>query len=63
MTETAAPEKLAYSIPELARATGLSVDSIYKAIRNQELVTKKFGSKPLILREEAERWLLSLSDD
>jgi excisionase family DNA binding protein len=56
-------EKLSYSIRELAEATGLSVDSIYKAIRDKDLTTKKFGTKPLVLREEAERWLKSLPSD
>jgi excisionase family DNA binding protein len=63
MTSTAPPHKLAYSIPELAEATGLSKDSIYKAIKNEELVKSMFGTKPIILRAEAERWLSTLSTD
>lgn len=53
-------EKLSYSLASLAEATDLSVDSIQKAIKRDELAPSYFGSKPIILRDEARRWLASL---
>lgn len=55
--------KLSYSLASLADATDLSVDSIQKAIKKDELVPSYFGSKPIILRDEARRWLDSLPND
>ncbi|WP_344013986.1 hypothetical protein, partial [Microbacterium natoriense] len=52
--------KLSYSLASLAEATDLSVDSIQKAIKKDELVPSYYGSKPIILREEARRWLENL---
>lgn len=56
-------DKLSYSLASLADATDLSVDSIQKAIKKDELVASYFGSKPIILRDEARRWLDSLPND
>lgn len=56
-------DKLSYSLASLADATDLSVDSIQKAIKKAELVPSYFGSKPIILRDEARRWLDSLPND
>jgi len=56
-------DKLSYSYQSLSEATDLSVDSIQKAVKNNELVASYFGSKPLILRDEARRWLASLPNE
>lgn len=56
-------DKLSYSVPNLAAATDLSVDSIQKAIRAGDLVANYFGSKPLVTRDEARRWLDSLPNE
>lgn len=56
-------DKLSYSVQNLAAATDLSVDSIQKAIKKDELVPSYFGSKPIILRDEARRWLASLPNE
>ena len=53
-------DRLAYSIKNLATAIDLSDETLRKAIIAGELVPSYAGSKPLILREEAERWLRSL---
>ncbi|WP_404474769.1 hypothetical protein [Microbacterium aerolatum] len=53
-------DKLSYSMASLAEATDLSVDSIQKAIKRGDLVANYFGSKPLITRDEARRWLEAL---
>lgn len=53
-------DKLSYSVQNLAGATDLSVDSIQKAIKRGDLVANYFGTKPIITREEARRWIDSL---
>lgn len=56
-------DKISYSVPNLAAATDLSVDSINKAIKDGDLVARYFGTKPLIGRDEAQRWFESLPDE
>lgn len=56
-------DKLSYSYQSLSEVTDLSVDSIQKAVKNNELVASYFGTKPLILRDEARRWLASLPNE
>lgn len=56
-------DKLSYSVQNLASATDLSVDSITKAIKKGDLVPNYFGTKPLITRDEARRWLDSLPNE
>jgi hypothetical protein len=56
-------DKLSYSVDGLAEATQLSKDSISKAIKNNTLVASYYGVKPLILRDEAIRWLKSLPNE
>ena len=50
-------EKLAYSIEELAALSTLSAPKIRKDIRNGKLESKKKGSRRIILRDEAVRYL------
>jgi len=56
-------DKLSYSIQGLAAATELSVDSIQKAIKRNDLIPSYYGVKPLIPVEEARRWLSSLPNE
>ena len=56
-TQTVALGKLAYSIPNFATAVDLSVEKVREHIRRGELVVSYVDSKPLIMREEGERWL------
>lgn len=63
MSVTYELDKLAYSIPSLAHSCDLSVDTIRKAIDNGDLIPSyptKAGRKPIITKEEAERWLRAL---
>lgn len=53
-------ECLAYSIPNFAKAVDLSVEKVRQRVRSGELVASYVDSKPLIMREEGERWLRSL---
>ena len=54
--------KLAYSLQEAADATGLSIDTIRRAMRAGDLavtyprVNGRPISKPLVARSELERW-------
>lgn len=50
-------EKLAYSIEELAELSTLSVPKIRKDIRNGKLESKKKGTRRIILRDDAIRYL------
>lgn len=50
-------EKLAYSIEELAALSTLSAPKIRKDIRNGKLSSTKKGSRRIILRDEAMRYL------
>jgi excisionase family DNA binding protein len=56
-------EKLAYSIEELAALSTLSAPKIRKDIRNGKLESKKKGSRRIILRDEAMRYLRSDDGD
>ena len=56
-------EKLAYSIEELAALSTLSAPKIRKDIRNGKLDSKKKGSRRIILKDEAMRYLSSDDDD
>lgn len=50
-------DKLAYSIPNFAKAVDLSVEKVRQHLVSGELVASYVDSKPLIMREEGERWL------
>lgn len=56
-------EKLAYSIEELAALSTLSAPKIRKDIRNGKLVSMKKGSRRIILRDEAMRYLSTDDSD
>jgi len=52
--------KLAYSLEEATEATGYSLDTIRKAIRNKDLTVRYANRKPVILAAELTDWLTSL---
>lgn len=56
-------EKLAYSIEELSELSTLSVPKIRKDIRNRKLESKKKGTRRIILRDEAIRYLSTDDSD
>lgn len=49
--------KLAYSIPNFAKAVDLSIEKVRQHIERGELVPSYVDSKPLITQEEGMRWL------
>ena len=52
--------RLAYSIAEFCQVSGLGRSSVYELIRSGRLAVRKIGSRTLILRIDAEKFLLSL---
>ncbi|PYY64224.1 hypothetical protein DEJ30_09065 [Curtobacterium sp. MCPF17_003] len=64
--EPSCTDRLAYSIPNFAKAVDLSVDTIRKAMDNGDLLPSyptRAGRKPIITHEEGLRWLRSLSQE
>lgn len=57
MSEHAMTDKFAFSIEELAALTTLSAPKIRKDIRTGKLKSLKKGSRRLILKDEAIRYL------
>lgn len=53
-------DKLAYSIPSLAKAVDLSVQQVRNHINAGDIVPSYSGSKPLIPLEEAKRFIENL---
>lgn len=56
-------QKLSYNWVEAAEATGYSVDTIRRAVRNNQLTARYANSKPVILVSELTEWLESLSTE
>jgi excisionase family DNA binding protein len=52
--------KMAFSVDEAAVRAGLGRDRIYDAIRNGDLVARKFGRRTLITAEALQRFLNGL---
>ena len=57
---TVTEKKVAFTIKEAARATGLSRSTLYLAIGSGALRARKFGSRTLILGSDLRRFLLKL---
>lgn len=55
--------KLALSIEEAAEASGYSVDTIRRAIRNNSLIARYANTKPVVLVSELQDWLESLATE
>ena len=53
-------EPLAYTMARLSLTTGVSIDKLQQCVRRGELVPSYVGTKPIVTREEALRWLRSL---
>lgn len=64
MSDTPVLDKLAYSIPNFAKAVDLSVTTVREAIQSGDLVASYPAKmKPLITKAEGERWLASLPSE
>lgn len=60
-TESREPSVL--TVAEAAAEVRLSVDSIQKAIKSNELPAKYYGTKPLVKFKELMRWFDNLPDE
>lgn len=56
-------DRLAYSVPELAKLTGLSDQQIYNHIDRGDLSPKFSGRKRIIPVDEAKRFIAELPDE
>lgn len=52
--------KVAYTISEAVKATGLSRSFLYEAMRRGELVARKAGSRTVIAGADLERYIAQL---
>ena len=50
-------EKRAFSLKEITRAYGLSLNSVRKEIESGKLPIRRVGKRILVLKEDLERWL------
>lgn len=53
-------EKIAYSIVEAAKASGVSKSRLYEALNARALVAHKNGSSTVILKSDLEAYLRAL---
>ena len=53
-------EKLAYSIQELSRLSGLGRTFLYEEIKAGRLIVSKAGRRSIVLHDHAENWLARL---
>jgi excisionase family DNA binding protein len=51
--------KLAYNVPELAQATGLTKTQVYRLLENRELAGRKVGTRWIIPAENVDAFLRS----
>lgn len=56
-------ERLAYTVPQLAEAVGVSDQQIYNHIKAGDLTPKYSGTKALIPVDEARRFIAELPDE
>lgn len=63
MNETPVLDKLAYSIPNFAKAVDVSIEKVRQHIARGNLVRTYIDTKPVIMREEGLRWLRSLPSE
>jgi len=62
-SKTDSRQPIGLTVDDAAAEVGLSRDSITKAIKNNQLPAKYFGSKPLVKFTELMRWFDSLPDE
>lgn len=58
-----AEERLAYTVPQLAVAVGLSDQQLYNHIKRGDLTPKYSGRKAIIPVDEARRFVKDLPDE
>lgn len=63
MHENVTPKRIAWSLAEISKATGLSVGFLRNDVRRGVLRIKKFGRRVLVLDEELSRYLNHSDED
>jgi excisionase family DNA binding protein len=63
MHETVTSQRIAWSVAEISKATGLSVGFLRNDVRRGVLKIKKFGRRVLVLDEELRRYLNQSAED
>jgi hypothetical protein len=53
-------DRVAYPLPEAARAAGVSRTRIFEAVRNKELTIRKAGRASIVTHDDLMAWILSL---
>jgi excisionase family DNA binding protein len=57
---SASTEKLAFTIQEAAAAASIGQTSLYKAIRDKQLIARKYGTRTVITRHDLQTFLNAL---
>jgi excisionase family DNA binding protein len=57
---TANVERAAFSIPEVMLKTGLGRDTVYKLIRERQLIARKVGKRTLVIATDLYSFLETL---
>lgn len=52
-----APDKIAFSVSEVAEVLGISRPTVYRLIQRDDFPTFKVGARTLISRSGLERWV------
>lgn len=58
---TPTPEKLAYTVQEAVKATGVSKSALYEDVAAGKLQLRKRGTRTLILADELRRYVGALA--
>lgn len=56
-TDLVRPDRIAYSVEELADALGLSKGFVWNEIRSSKLPAVSFGRRVLVLREDLDKYI------
>jgi excisionase family DNA binding protein len=62
MTKRDGSEVLSYRVPDIVRATGLSVSSVKRLIKTRQLPSLRVGKCRLVRRRDLEKFLESRVD-
>jgi hypothetical protein len=62
MSDAAEPAKLAFTIPEVVKATSIGRTAIYEEIKAGRLLARKRGAQTLILAADLNAFLASLPE-
>ena len=62
MNTATASHPLAYTVEDFAALTGLGRTRLYEAIKNRQLLARKYGKRTVILAEDGRAFLASLPE-